>query len=33
MGGALAFASLASIKGFKGGAPFYGTPDINNFKV
>jgi carboxymethylenebutenolidase len=33
MGGALAFASLASIQGFKNGAVFYGIPDLNTFKV
>jgi len=33
MGGALTFASLASIQGFKNGAVFYGVPDLNTFKV
>ena len=33
MGGALTFASLASIKGFKAGAVFYGLPDQKSFKV
>lgn len=33
MGGALTFASLASIKGFKAGGVFYGIPDLNTFKV
>lgn len=33
MGGALTFASLASIQGFNSGGVFYGLPDQNNFKV
>ncbi len=33
MGGALTFASLASIKGFNSGGVFYGLPDQNTFKV
>lgn len=33
MGGALTFASLASIQGFKAGGVFYGLPDLKNFKV
>lgn len=33
MGGALTFASLASIKGFRAGGVFYGLPDQNTFKV
>lgn len=33
MGGALAYASLASIKRFRNGAIFYGVPDLNTFKV
>lgn len=33
MGGALTFASLATIKGFKNGGIFYGVPDLNTFKV
>ena len=33
MGGALTFASLSKIKGWKAGAPFYGIPDLNTFKL
>jgi dienelactone hydrolase len=33
MGGALTFASLATIPGFKAGGVFYGIPDLNTFKV
>jgi dienelactone hydrolase len=33
MGGALTFASLATIPGFKAGGVFYGLPDLNLFKV
>jgi dienelactone hydrolase len=33
MGGALTFAALATIPGFKAGGVFYGLPDLNNFKV
>lgn len=33
MGGALSFACLASMKGFKNGGVFYGLPDLNTFKV
>lgn len=33
MGGALTYASLATIKGFKAGAIFYGIPDRNVFKI
>jgi carboxymethylenebutenolidase len=33
MGGALAFASVASIKGFKAAGVFYGIPDLNIFRL
>jgi dienelactone hydrolase len=33
MGGALTFASLSSIKGFKAGGVFYGIPDLNIFRL
>lgn len=33
MGGALTFASLSKIKGWKIGAPFYGIPDLNIFRL
>jgi len=33
MGGALAFAALASIKGWKAGGVFYGIPDLNIFRL
>ena len=33
MGGALTFASLASIQGWKAGIPFYGIPDLNIFRL
>jgi len=33
MGGALSFASLAKIKGFKTGGVFYGIPDLNIFRL
>ncbi len=33
MGGALAFASVASIQGFKSAGVFYGIPDLNIFRL
>ncbi len=33
MGGALTIASLASSNVFSAGAPFYGIPDLNVFKL
>jgi carboxymethylenebutenolidase len=33
MGGALTFASLSSIDGFKAGGVFYGIPDLNIFRL
>lgn len=33
MGGALSFASLASIAGWHSGAVFYGIPDLNIFRL
>jgi len=33
MGGALTFASAASIKGFKAAGVFYGIPDLNIFRL
>ena len=33
MGGALTFASLSSFSGWKVGAPFYGVPDLNIFRL
>lgn len=33
MGGALSFASVASIKGFKAAGVFYGIPDLNIFRL
>ena len=33
MGGALTFASLSSIQGWKSGVSFYGVPDLNAFKL
>ena len=33
MGGALSFASCASISGFKAGGVFYGIPDLNIFRL
>lgn len=33
MGGALTFASLASIPGWKAGGVFYGIPDLNIFRL
>lgn len=33
MGGALCFASVASIQGFKAAGVFYGMPDFNIFRL
>jgi len=33
MGGALTFAALASIPGWKAGGVFYGIPDLNIFRL
>jgi carboxymethylenebutenolidase len=33
MGGALTFAALASISGWKAGGVFYGIPDLNIFRL
>lgn len=33
MGGALTFASVASIQGFKAAGVFYGIPDLNIFRL
>ena len=33
MGGALTFACLSKIKDWKIGAPFYGIPDLNIFRL
>jgi carboxymethylenebutenolidase len=33
MGGALTFACLSTIKGFKAGGVFYGIPDLNIFRL
>lgn len=33
MGGALAFASVASMSGFKSAGVFYGIPDLNVFRL
>jgi len=33
MGGALTFAALSSIKGWKAGGVFYGIPDLNIFRL
>lgn len=33
MGGALAFAALSSIQGWKSGGVFYGIPDLNIFRL
>jgi carboxymethylenebutenolidase len=33
MGGALTFAALSSIKGWKAGGAFYGIPDLNIFRL
>ena len=33
MGGALTFAALASIQGWKAGGVFYGIPDLNIFRL
>lgn len=33
MGGALTFAALSSISGWKAGGAFYGIPDLNVFRL
>jgi dienelactone hydrolase len=33
MGGALTFAALSSIPGWKAGGVFYGIPDLNIFRL
>lgn len=33
MGGALTFAALSSIQGWKAGGVFYGIPDLNIFRL
>ncbi len=33
MGGALTFAALSTIQGFKAGSPFYGIPDRKYFDL
>jgi dienelactone hydrolase len=33
MGGALTFASISSIQGWKAASPFYGIPDLKSYSV